>query len=241
MDPPREGEGEEERGHEIRRTARDAGRFLPLHRRNPAVSGFILPRSVRRRVGWRFRRWDSWSRSADTCRRETAGHDRTPLRLSPNLTSIWRLVLLLLAPLAPAGIALLNTGLGRARSAAQALLGSLVVVAAAVLVFALIGATYADSWIGAWPRGAHRRQTLELGRNGSMVSQRFRYVVHTHATRDAVRVPCRRFGRFLSPGAREPTAGASLPASPLPQFSPPRLPLLRSLGLGRRMARATRS
>ncbi len=57
-------------------------------------------------------------------------------------------VLLLLAPLAPAGVALLNTGLGRARSAAQALLGSLVVIAAAVLVFALIGATYADSWIG---------------------------------------------------------------------------------------------
>jgi Amt family ammonium transporter len=58
-------------------------------------------------------------------------------------------LLLLLAPLAPAGVALLNTGLGRARSAAQALLGSLVVVAAAVLVFALIGATFADSWMGA--------------------------------------------------------------------------------------------
>lgn len=59
------------------------------------------------------------------------------------------LALLMLAPLAPAGVALLNTGLGRSRSAAQALLGSLVMVATAVLVFALIGATFADSWTGA--------------------------------------------------------------------------------------------
>ena len=43
------------------------------------------------------------------------------------------LVLLVLAPLAIAGVALINTGLGRSRSAAQALLGSLVVVAVAVV------------------------------------------------------------------------------------------------------------
>jgi ammonium transporter, Amt family len=52
--------------------------------------------------------------------------------------------LLLLAPLAIAGVALVNTGLGRSRSAAQSLLGSLVMVSTAAIVFALIGATFAD-------------------------------------------------------------------------------------------------
>lgn len=52
--------------------------------------------------------------------------------------------LLLLAPLAIAGVALINTGLGRARSAAQSLLGSLVMISVAAIVFALIGATFAD-------------------------------------------------------------------------------------------------
>ena len=54
------------------------------------------------------------------------------------------LVLLLLAPLAIAGVALINTGLGRCRSAAQALLGNLAIVAMTAIVFALVGAT----WIG---------------------------------------------------------------------------------------------
>jgi Amt family ammonium transporter len=51
------------------------------------------------------------------------------------------LVLLLLAPLAIAGVAVINTGLGRSRSAAQAILGNLAVVATAAIVFALVGAT----------------------------------------------------------------------------------------------------
>jgi len=77
------------------------------------------------------------------------------------------LVLLLLAPLAIAGVAMINTGLGRSRSAAQALLGNLAIVAVAAIVFAVIGATFtglADSaghtfhlagkpwnWLGAGP------------------------------------------------------------------------------------------
>ena len=52
--------------------------------------------------------------------------------------------LLLLAPLAIAGVALINTGLGRSRSAAQSLLGSLCMISIAVIAFALIGATFAD-------------------------------------------------------------------------------------------------
>ncbi|MGD0830194.1 MAG: hypothetical protein ABR907_04575 [Terracidiphilus sp.] len=49
--------------------------------------------------------------------------------------------LLLLAPLAIAGVALINTGLGRCRSAAQSLLGSLAILAVSAIVFLVIGAT----------------------------------------------------------------------------------------------------
>jgi Amt family ammonium transporter len=52
------------------------------------------------------------------------------------------LALLMLAPLAIAGVALINTGLGRSRSAAQALLGNLTIAAVSVIVFALVGATF---------------------------------------------------------------------------------------------------
>lgn len=52
--------------------------------------------------------------------------------------------LLMLAPLALAGLALMNTGLGRSRSAAQSLLGSLAVVSVAVIAFALVGSALAD-------------------------------------------------------------------------------------------------
>ncbi len=52
------------------------------------------------------------------------------------------LFMLALTPLAIAGLALVNTGLGRSRSAAQSLLGSMVVAATAMLSFAAVG--------GAW-------------------------------------------------------------------------------------------
>jgi Amt family ammonium transporter len=52
------------------------------------------------------------------------------------------LALLLVAPLAIVGVALINTGLGRCRSAAQALLGNLAIVAVSAIVFALVGATF---------------------------------------------------------------------------------------------------
>ena len=54
-------------------------------------------------------------------------------------------VLLLIAPLALAGVALVNTGLGRSRSAAQAMLGNLVIVAVAAMVFAFWGASLAGA------------------------------------------------------------------------------------------------
>lgn len=87
--------------------------------------------------------------------------------------------LLLLAPLALAGVALINTGLGRSRSAAQALLGNLAIVSVAAIVFALAGAALAGmpggaghtfwlagkpwNWLGAGP--------LLLGGLGSAAPQ----------------------------------------------------------------------
>ena len=72
--------------------------------------------------------------------------------------------LLLLATLAIAGVALLNTGLGRSRSAAQSLLGCVTNVGVATIAFAVIGASFAGApghaltiagkswdWIGSSP------------------------------------------------------------------------------------------
>jgi ammonium transporter, Amt family len=61
----------------------------------------------------------------------------------PETSFALTLGLLLLAPLAIAGVALINTGLGRSRSAAQSLLGSLVVISTAVIAFALAGSAIA--------------------------------------------------------------------------------------------------
>jgi Amt family ammonium transporter len=49
------------------------------------------------------------------------------------------LLLILLVPLGSAGLALINTGLGRSRSAAHAMLGSLCVVAVAAIVYVIWG------------------------------------------------------------------------------------------------------
>lgn len=68
----------------------------------------------------------------------------------PPITEIpLALALLLLASLAIAGVALINAGLGRSRSAAQSMLGSLAMISIAVIVFALVGATFADGTAGA--------------------------------------------------------------------------------------------
>jgi ammonium transporter, Amt family len=69
-----------------------------------------------------------------------------PLPVSlPETSLALALVFLLLAPLSLAGLALINTGLGRSRSAAQSLLGNLVLVAVAAIVFALVGSGLAGN------------------------------------------------------------------------------------------------
>jgi len=72
-----------------------------------------------------------------------------PPPMLTDATCIVVLVLLLVAPLAIAGLALVNTGLGRSRSAAQSLLGSLAIVAVTAIAFALVGATLVGSSAGA--------------------------------------------------------------------------------------------
>lgn len=58
------------------------------------------------------------------------------------------LALLVTSPLAIAGVALINAGLGRSRSAAQALLGNLIIVAVSAIVFAVFGSALAGSLPG---------------------------------------------------------------------------------------------
>jgi ammonium transporter, Amt family len=55
------------------------------------------------------------------------------------------LALLMLCPLAIAGVALINTGLARSRSAAQLLLGSLALISVTAIVFVFVGASLAGS------------------------------------------------------------------------------------------------
>ena len=73
----------------------------------------------------------------------------TPAALMNDATFALVLLLLAMAPLAIAGVALINAGLGRSRSAAQSLLGSVVVAAIAVIAFTLVGATFVGTVSGA--------------------------------------------------------------------------------------------
>ena len=59
----------------------------------------------------------------------------------PDMVFAIAFIALLLAPLAIAGVALINAGLGRSRSASQALLGNLAILAIGAIVFMLVGAS----------------------------------------------------------------------------------------------------
>ena len=74
----------------------------------------------------------------------------------PDLTWVLSFALLLLAPLAIAGVALMNTGLGRSRSAAQSLLGSLLILAVTALVFCVAGSSFAGF-------GSHQGASFSIG------------------------------------------------------------------------------
>jgi len=63
----------------------------------------------------------------------------------PETSFALMLMLLLVAPLAIAGLALVNAGLGRSRSAAQSMLGTLVVMSSAVIAFVLVGSAIAGA------------------------------------------------------------------------------------------------
>src|SRR5271168_1961791 len=67
------------------------------------------------------------------------------------ITTALCLVSILLVPLAAAGIALINNGMGKSRSAAHAMLAAMCVVAVAAIVYIAIG----YSWEGFAGRAAH--------------------------------------------------------------------------------------
>jgi Amt family ammonium transporter len=81
----------------------------------------------------------------------------TPLVISQS-AFLFSLGLLLLAPLAIAGVALINVGLGRSRSAAQALLGNMAIVAVTAVAFTLIGATLTGNPLGTVGGAGHSFQ-----------------------------------------------------------------------------------
>jgi ammonium transporter, Amt family len=66
----------------------------------------------------------------------------------PAFLFVLTLALLMLAPLTIAGIALMNAGLGRSRSAAQALFGNLAIIAVTAILFAVLGSAFAGSLPG---------------------------------------------------------------------------------------------
>lgn len=76
----------------------------------------------------------------------------SPTYAMPESAFALALMLLLLSPLAIAGIALINAGLGRTRSVAQSLLGSLMIVSVALIVFAFFGAALTGTLGGALSR-----------------------------------------------------------------------------------------
>ena len=80
----------------------------------------------------------------------------TPYPASSDLTVLASMALVALIPLALAGFVLMNTGLGRTRSAAHSMLGSLAAIAVAALVFCVVG----FSWEGVAGGPAH---TLTIG------------------------------------------------------------------------------
>ena len=96
-----------------------------------------------------------------------------PVAAMPDSVFALTLVLLLLAPLAIAGVALINTGLGRSRSAAQSLLGCLAIVAVSAIVFALVGSAFAGVSAG---RSRSQLQpgwkAVELARRGTVSAER---------------------------------------------------------------------
>ena len=64
--------------------------------------------------------------------------------MTPNATTVLCALLLVLVPLAPIGLAFLNTGLNRSRSAAHSLLGALFLMAVAAVAWFAIG----SCWVG---------------------------------------------------------------------------------------------
>ncbi len=96
------------------------------------------PTRFRVRRGGRRRFWGSFSRCALTFRSERNAEVTTSLPLTELQTALASAALLI-APLAGAGLALINTGLGRSRNAAHAMISALCAASTAALVYFVVG------------------------------------------------------------------------------------------------------
>lgn len=74
-----------------------------------------------------------------------------PLAAASDASTVLSTLLVLMVPMACAGLALVNTGIGRSRSGAHAMLSSLCVLSIAAIVYVIFG----FSSQGAWGRPAH--------------------------------------------------------------------------------------
>src|ERR1700687_6525409 len=85
------------------------------------------------------------ARARGPCSSGSAGGRRVTLFVAPSLlplsevSAVLCLLLILLVPFAGTGLALINSGLGRSRSAAHAMLAALCVTAVAALVYVSVG------------------------------------------------------------------------------------------------------
>src|ERR1039457_5858210 len=110
-------------------------------RRRTAAIGRCARRGCARRHSGRVVR----ARACDPCSSGSASGRRVTLFVAPSLlpfsevSAVLCLRLILLIPFAGAGLALINSGLGRSRSAAHAMVGALCVTAVAAVVYAIVG------------------------------------------------------------------------------------------------------
>src|ERR1035441_9928045 len=97
------------------------------------------------------------TRAGDPCSSGSARGRRVTPFVAPSLvtlsevSAVFCLLLILLVPFAGAGLALLNSGLGRSRRGAHAMVGALCVTAVAALVYVIVG----FAWQGAAGRPDH--------------------------------------------------------------------------------------
>jgi ammonium transporter, Amt family len=146
-------------------------------------------------------------------------------------------MLVLLAPLAGAGLALMNSGLGRSRSAAHAMLAPLCVMAVAVLVYCVCGWSW-QSFPGGRPTPSPWRGLVELDAAEPFFLRGLRSMARPPRWRLAADVQ-RGAGGVDSAGRGERALALGAELRVHRHSGRLDLPFIRALGVGRGMAGAT--